>query len=431
VALPKKEDYFFPGDWRNELRAWVKDNCLFPESYILRSDIAEERLIESVSIKLAGRKNDGIYCSEIEQNIRNCGKKGECQENTKTKERRFVGHYCNQRTYHVKCAERYRRGQGVESKNQFMEIVKAQDLWGVWSWVFTLPGHARSWIDQDQEGVKSKNFLKDCRLAVSKTIKTFLGVGKKERGNNPGYHILYHPVGTGDPFKQKSHFHAIILPVLANKKTGKIERFDKRVNIEKLKSIYKKELDRVFQKYCIPFDVNQLYVLNVSYVEKEIPGSINHAFIYNNRSQVLDVLKRIKRVTTRFEEAICLLYDKKRGVFIPCIKSEDELLDAFETILNPKIQIRMAYGFMRVLEQYSFLLGIVKDEFEESLDWVKIFDIEIRRIRKNVFIDGKIKKEIILLIRRSGTDLVHERISAKDLRGEYASMGKRRLFRAV
>lgn len=422
-------DYFNPGDWRNLLKGWIKENCLYPVREYRKIEVVKYHLMEFLSQKLVDRKKGGLLGSMIGDKIRKCGKTGEAQVHKKTRERRYVGHYCNQRGFHLPCSIRYRTGQGVEMKNQYVEIAKSKKLWGFYSWTFTLPQNVRVWIDQNPE--KSKIFLTEVRRAIAKTIKEALGLNTKSRGKQPGFSIMYHPCSSGDPFKQSSHFHAMILPVLADLKKHVTLKFNCRFNHAEVKRIFKKHLDKVLVAAGIPLD--DLYVVHLRDIFLDHPSGVSHSFKYNNRSQVSDILKRIKRVHTddpkTFGECVCLLIDKKGKKLFPVVKSLEEILDALEFVLNPVIPIRTSYGFMRVIDKYSKLLGIERETYEEDSNWETLFPVQIFRVLRNLFIDGKVKTFVDVFIRERDGPLEWIKVKPEELRGERTCMSGRKLYK--
>jgi len=424
-----KDNFPFKTDWRHALKKWTTFKC--PNQYQLRyirMKAARFRLLNDLPADLIDRYKNGVFALESKGWVRNCGKHGECQKNKKTKERRFVGFYCNERSFCLSCAMRYRNGQGVEAKNQYMEIAKANNLWGFYSWTFTLPGQVRAWTDKSE---LKKEFLSDIRRAIAKTIKECLGINTKTRGIQPGFSILYHAVSSGNPFKPLPHFHTLILPLLANLKNETVKPFPIRYDHSQVKQIYKKHLDRVLVKYGLEYLIQNQYVVHLWSVLADMPGSVDHAFKYNNRSQVYDVLKTIKRVSDDFESFVGLISDKKEEIYIPYVKNRKEIIDALDYILHPDIQIRMSYGFMRVLEKYSGVLRIERDDYDDDKNWERLYLIDIMRVQKMVFDEKKNKVVPILTVHIRGPDGDWKKIDPKELRGEMSNMADRKLFKAI
>jgi len=434
--------FFFPGDYRNQLRAWIKDNCLNVFRF-LKYQTAKDRLVEFLSVKLARRKQHGDILLETIWEIKRCGRHGEKQEHSESKDQRYLGYYCNHRKFHLPDAIRYRNGQGVEMKNQYLEIIKANNLFGLYSWTFTLPQEARNWIDhkilcageldRPQDLVSVKAFLLDCRKAVANTIKETFGLNTRSRNVQPGFQVSYHPVSSSDPFRQGSHFHVLTLPLLANYKTREILKLQKSIPHKHVKRIYKLHLDRVLRKYGIGEAVKPEYTVHLAFIDRKDTRRIEHIFSYTNRSQVEDVLNTIKLVKDDLSEVICVRYDKIKNLMFPVKKTSEEILDALEFILNPLIQARMAYGFMRVLDKYADLLGLERDEFEDDENWKKLYDIDIRRETENVYDleKHKVVTQGRILVRRSGAQEPWEQIKPEELRGERACMQDRKLYKAV
>jgi hypothetical protein len=320
-------------------------------------------------------------------------------------------------------------------KNQKKQIKEANGFWGVYSWVFTLPEEARDWIDT--QGLEAKAFLLDARKAVADTFKEVFGLNTKSRNIQPGFQIIYHAVSSSNPFKQSAHFHLIGDPVLADLKNQKLIPLPKSVQHKHVKRIYKKHLDRVLIKHEIGQAIKPEYTVNLRYAEWKDERRIDHVFKYVNRSQAEDLMNTVKHVKDDFSEFVCVLQDKEKRVHIPCTKTSDEILDALEYILNPLIQVRMAYGFMRVLERYSKLLGIERDDYEDDKNWEKVCDVDIRRETDNVYdLDRHkvVRKERIFVREKypgGGPPLPWEEIEPEQLRGEYASMQDRKLYKAV
>lgn len=402
-------------------------------------------MVEFLSVHLARRKQRGDILLETIWEIERCGRHGERQEHTETLDKRYLGYYCNHRKFHLPDAIRYRNGQGVEMKNQYLEIIKANDLWGLYSWTFTLPQEVRDWIDHkilysseldpDPETTRysEKAFLLDCRKAVANTIKETFGLNTKSRNVQVGFEINYHPVSSSDPFRQSSHFHVLTLPLLVNYKTGEKIKLQKSIPHKHVKRIYKTHLDRVLRKYGLEDAIKPEYTVDLRYIERKDKRRIEHIFSYTNRSQVEDVLKTVKLVKDDLSEVVCVRYDKIQNLCFPSHKTSEELLDALEFILNPLIQARMAYGFMRVLDKYADLLGLERDQFEDDENWKKLYDIDIRRETENVYdLDRhKVVTQEKVLVRRSGAQEPWEQIKPEELRGERACMQDRKLYKAV
>ncbi|MBA7603124.1 hypothetical protein ES703_10228 [subsurface metagenome] len=430
MAPLASDNYFFPGDYRNELRNWIKGNCLNPLSF-LKFKIAKQRLLESVSRELAENKyqGDNLYLTIFE--IQQCGKYGEKQRKKENEGMRYRGHYCNHRDVHIPCAIRYRNGQGVEMKNQEKQIIHANGLWGIFSQTYTLPQETRDWIDNHPD--EAKPFLLDVRRVVADTFKENFGLNKKSRNIQPGFHVIYHPVSSSNPFKQASHFHVIGNPVLADLKTQKLIKLQRHIPHKHIKKIFKKHLDRVLLKHGVPEAIKPEYTVNIRYANWKDEARFNHVFKYTNRSQAEDLMDTVKHVRDDFSEFVCVLHDKEKNVYIPCVKTSDEILNALELILNPLIQIRMAYGFMRVLPKYSKLLGIERDDYEDDKNWEKVCDVDIRRETDNIYdLDKhKVVTRERVFVRNKGSTDPWEEIKPEELRGEYASMQDRKLYKAV
>jgi hypothetical protein len=428
------QDEFLPKDLRGQLRAWIREKDLDSRDYV-KPEVAIYRLTEELSLNLNRREKYGhgffsLYRSWAYEEIRDCGKTGEFQKNKRTGELRAIGHYCNHRRFHIPCAQRFRRGQAVEMRSAYMEIVKSKKLWGLWHWTFTMPYHVRAWIEKSE---KKEAILKDARRAVSKTIKEVLGVNTKVRNIQPGYSILYHPVSSGNPFKPSPHFHTIILPLVVNLKTRSETKFKKQFTHTALKQSYKKHFDQVLEKYQVPYDLSGQYVIHMRYIDARDPRAVDHLFFYNNRSQVDDVLKSIKRVHAMFDNFLCVLWNKKNEVYHPVIKDQAELLDALEFILNPLINIRLSYGFMRTIDRYSGALGIERDEYEQSDDWETLYKINIRRDMVKVWDEdaGRVKPLTSVFIKRSDSPEAWRKIKPDELHGERVCLSGRKFYKAV
>lgn len=430
TLFAEARETFLPGDYRNELKGWIKRNCPEPSFRYVKGKSALYRVIEDLSLALVRRRKWGLQGSRLEHEIKGCGKSGECQKHKGTKETRFIGHYCNHRTFHIPCAIRYRAGQGIELKNQFMEIATAQDLWGFYNWTFTLPDTVRAWIDDNENTAKA--FLQDVRRAVSKTIKASMGLNTKTRNIQPGFSIIYHPSSSGNPFKQASHFHAIILPLLVALKKKMPLRFKARFDHATVKAFYKKYLDKVFSRYGLQAHIRDAYVVHLYDVDRALDSSVNHAFKYVNRSQAEDVLKTIKRVSDDFEEFVCVLLDKAKGLFVPCLKSKKEVLEALEKAMNPVIPIRLSYGFMRVIERYSETLKVERDDYHDDENWQTLYLVEMRRMaisRYNKAL-GKVVTIFEVWVRRKDSNESFRHLSPYEVRGERACLSSRKLFKA-
>lgn len=435
-TFDRQEEYFIPGDWRKNLDRWIKNNCLDrePSEYVQHEKLYYS-LLAKLSHDLLEEKKfsmSDLIQIQLSNEIKRCGTYGECQQHKQNKEIRYIGYYCNNRSYCLPCAIRYRSGQGMELLNQFVEIIEANDLWGCYSWTFTLPDDVRAWLHRKQDTDTEKKFLLDIRRAIAQTIKEVFGLSVKSRGVLPGFSILYHPVSTGNPFKALPHFHTLILPVLVYYKQKKIVKLDKFANHNKIKEIYKKHLDKVLKKYEQEQLINDKYVVHLWNIDKKNRSSIIHAFKYNNRSQVQDVLKSIKRIDREFESFICLLIDKKEGVLIPEEKTRADIIEALKHVLNTPITIRMSYGFVRVLEKYSEILGIEIDDYEinDIEEWEFLYKIEISKIYKNVYDSkyNKVKPKVFIYIR--GPDWQQwQKIDSQELRGEFVSISGRKFFK--
>jgi len=436
--------FFFPGDYRNQLTGWIKGNCL-NIYHFFKYQTAKDRLIEFLSVHLVRRKQSGDRLLETIWEIERCGRHGEKQEHTESKDQRYLGYYCNHRKFHVPDAIRYRNGQGVEMKNQYLEIIKANDLWGLYSWTFTLPQEARNWIDHkilcdgavdrnpETTRYSEKDFLLECRKAVANTVKEVFGLNTKSRNVQIGFEINYHPVSSSDPFRQSSHFHVLTLPLLVNYKTGEKNKLQKSIPHTHVKRIYKTHLDRVLRKYGLENAIKPEYTVHLRFIDRKDTRRINHIFSYTNRSQADDVLNTIKLIKDDLSEMICVRYDKIQGLFFPLRKTSDEILDALEFILNSLIQTRMAYGFMKVLDKYAGILGLERDEFEDDKNWKKLYDIDIRRETENVYDleKHKVVTQDKVFVRRSGSGEPFEQIKPEELRGERACMQDRKLYKAL
>lgn len=387
-------------------------------------------MVEFLSLELVRRKYSGLKKSLMYHELMKCGRFGECQGHKETGECRYLGHYCNMRSCHLDCALRYRRGQGIELKNQFMEIIKANDLWGFYSWTFTETADVRRWLDTADD---AKAYLLDLRRGVAKTIKAAMGLTAKTRNVQPGFSIIYHPCSSSYPFIQSSHFHVLCLPVVANLDSKRIKIFPKRIPAAEVKRQFKLYKDNVLRKYGLDRFILDSYVVNLKYVEAEHTSSVIHAFKYTNRIMVDDVLKTVKRVHDDFENFVCIQWDKKEGVGYPHIKTKEDMLDALEFILNPLIQSRMSYGFMRVIDKYSKLLGLERDDYNDDENWVKLYDIEILRLKRNRFDtgSGKVKPYVTVMVRKRDSPERFKRIKPDELRGERAFMSNRKLFKSL
>ena len=146
----------------------------------------------------------------------------------------------------------------------------------------------------------------------------------------------------------------------------------------------------------------------------------------------MDILKTIKRVKDDFGSFVCLLWDKENLVFIPRLKTKTEILYALEFVLNPIIQVRMSYGFMRVIEKYSKLLKIERDEYQDDENWERLYSIDILRVARNQY--SKEKEKVITVmtvwVRKADSQEEFRKLKPDELRGECACMSNRKLFKA-
>lgn len=433
VAFLPEREFCNTRDYRQELREWINETGHNPIRFF-KYEVVKQRFLEWVSKRLVKRKKlDGKKRKLILLEIAWCGRTGECQVHKGTGKKRNIGHYCNKTQFHLPCAIRYRNGQGKEMRNQYLEIAKANKLWGFYDYTFTLPDEVRRIIDD--YGEKAKEILLDLRKASATAMREILGLNTKARGKQPGFHVIYHPCSSRDPYRQSAHFHVIALPLLADRKTGELTKLPKRLDHERVKRIYKAHLDRVFIRHGISECIKPAYTAHLHYLERRDRRKLDHVFKYTNRSQVEDVLNTIKRVPDYFEDDggqfACVL--KEGNVYRPVWKTEDQILDALEFILNPLIQVRMAYGFMRVLDRYSQVLGVERDEWEEDKNWRKLYDTEIRREANNVYdldLHKVVSKERIFIRERHSHDPWKE-ITPADLQGETVLMQDRKMYKAI
>ncbi len=429
--LLKKHKTFTSGiDYRGHLDTFLKSNCLSLVDFEI-SEKKRPHIIERLSLGLVDRSGKhGLAKSKLISDIIYCGKEGECQKQKVSGEERYCVHNCQARKFHIPCAIRYRAGQGQEDHNQFMEIIASMKLWGFYKWVFTIPDESRAWIDKNPG--ESKEFLKDTRIAIARTMKSIFGINTKVRQLLPGFKILYHPSSSGNPFIQSSHFHVMALPLLCDLKEGKTETFPKIIDEQIVKQTYKKNLDKVFKKYSLTGCTKDIYNVRLEYVEKNLTSSVIHSFKYNNRSMTQDVLKTIKRVKLPdYTDFVCVTTDKKKNESTISLKSFDDILEALEFILNPPLTFRMAYGYLNRLDKYSLLLGIEPDEYENDENWETQYEIDIRRTYKTVFIEETKTLKTITKIwkRRKGIDEPWSEITPEALRGERVAMGGRKLYK--
>lgn len=387
-------------------------------------------MTEALSLDLVDRKYWGMKALELKHEIQACGKHGETQRKKESDEKRYLGYYCNLNNFHLDCAIRYRNMQGERMKKQYMEVMKANGLWGIYSQTYTLTEQTRRWLDLDLD--RAHDFLLDLRRAIAKTINKILAAKVNLRNIQPGFSILFHQASSENPFKQSAHFHVLILPALANLKTGKIIKLDKILDHALIKQVYKREYDKALKKHGIQKFIENEYVVHLKYVRIEDQSRIDHAFRYNNRSQVQDLVKSIKKVTDDFESFFCLLPDKKEDVLIPQLKNREQILQALEMIFDPPIQIRMSYGFMRVLEKYSEVLGIRYDPPEPEDQWEYLYSILIRRIYKNIYNEERRKVLPVLMIYIRGPDDEDwKQIDPSELHGEWGAKGKGKFYKAI
>uniref|UniRef100_A0A6H1Z7U5 Uncharacterized protein n=1 Tax=viral metagenome TaxID=1070528 RepID=A0A6H1Z7U5_9ZZZZ len=124
-----------------------------------------------------------------------------------------------------------------------------------------------------------------------------------------------------------------------------------------------------------------------------------------------------------------MLIDKKGKKLFPVVKSLEEILDALEFVLNPVIPIRTSYGFMRVIDKYSKLLGIERETYEEDSNWETLFPVQIFRVLRNLFIDGKVKTFVDVFIRERDGPLEWIKVKPEELRGERTCMSGRKLYK--
>lgn len=426
-----QNDILIAGDYRGELRAWIRENAPYESGRYVKEQAARFRLQEELSLCLAKRKGHGLGKLSMYEKILSCGKKGKGQKRKGSEEYRFRGCYCNLRSVHIPDAIRYRIQQGKDIRNQFIEIAKQNNLWGFYSWTFTLSEQIRTCIEEQDKETR-KGFLQDCRRAVVRTFKACFGVSAKMRGKQPGFTINTHPFSSGNPFKQAYHFHLLGLPCLVTLKSKQTVELEKRFDHRTVKKLYKQNLDKVLDSWGLGHLKRDLYDVHLRDIESWEGAGVSHAFKYTNRSPAEDLMKSVKRVADDLSHAVCVLSDKKAEVFHVSTKTKEELLDAFERALNPVIQERMSYGFMRVLEKYSSALGITLEDFEnDDSQWEESFNVDIHKIVKAFFLNGKPRSIVMALIRRAGTCEVQWIIPASELGGEQSGGGSRKLYKAT
>lgn len=425
-------EYFEPNDVRGQTRAWLKENCL-SRSFSTKFYRAKYVVLEQIAWALVKRSKHGLSASLIKEKILTCGKYGQWYRDKKTKDESGRGFYCNERRFHIQCHQRYRRQEAIKAREDFMSLIKAQNLWGFYDPVFTIPEEVRTWLDENNQ--KKRPVAKDMRMALKKTIKALLGLNTKARGIQPGFYINTHWLSSGDPFKQSLHFHSMILPLVVDRKKNKIVKLGKTIDAGKARDTWKKHLDGVLIKYGLQEFIKPIYNVFMHYIDASFESQVNFVISYNNRSQSDDVLKTIRRVDNKFERFVCLLHDKKRGGFIPCVKTSAQILDALETVMNPPISDRQAYGFMRRLKDYASLLELKENEsdYDELDNLEELYPIEI--IRRTRFEFDKSKGNVMpitdILIRKRDSFEDFRKIRPDQLRGERACMSRRKRFKPI
>uniref|UniRef100_A0A6M3LKI0 Uncharacterized protein n=1 Tax=viral metagenome TaxID=1070528 RepID=A0A6M3LKI0_9ZZZZ len=220
--------------------------------------------------------------------------------------------------------------------------------------------------------------------------------------------------------------------MVANVIGRRIKIYPKHISQAAVKTQYKVYKDNLLRKYGLERFI-QKYVVNLKYVDIHQESAVIHAFRYANRNQVGDVIKAIKRVKTDFTNFVCIHWDKAERVGYPHQKTLTEVLDALEFILDPPIQVRTSYGFLRVLEKYSAVLGVSRDDHQDDDNWQKLYGIEIRRVMRHEYDPdtGKIKPDVTILVRKRGSSEIFKRLKPDGLRGERVCMSGRKLFKVM
>jgi len=314
--------------------------------------------------------------------------------------------------------------------NQYVEIAKANDLWGFYSYTSTQPGEVCQWIDEN--GEEGKEFLKKGRLVWAKTNKKIVGLNTKTRNIQPGFSIVYHPVSSSNPFKPFPHYHSIMLPCVADHKSGKVYKLNRRIDHQRVKDVQKYYYDRLLTRFGLKHFIKPAYTVHLKYVELCHPSSVGHSFKYTNRSQVQDILRTIVRAADDFTHFVTVRRDKQKKGWIPCIKSNDQILDALDYVMNGMGQTRVPYGFMRLLKKYSDLLNIERDHYEDDDNWECLYPTVYRRDAGARFDkeSGKVKSYVNVFYKKRGSDEAWRKIKPDELRGEKACMVNRKLYKA-
>jgi len=384
-------------DWRRPLKKWLaRLDPDTPRWFMKASRWIQIR--KKISLALAPLSLCRYKAVELARSkVLICGIIGKKERHKETGEERYSPFFCQLRRIHLDCYERYRKGQGLELLHNYTNIAIELELKGFYHWVFTLPAEVRAFLlSLDPE--RQKKLLLKIRSIVAKVFRMTMGIRPGSRNIQPGYHVLYHPIGSSDPFVRKDHFHLVGMPAVINRKTGEIQKRPLQIHADLVKALYKDQLQGLLNKEGLHLEIKTV-VVNLAFVPIDKPGRVAHLFMYNNRPLTKDVLDCIKRVDPELERFVCLLKDKQARMKIPIIKPFDAIVEGCRLAMSPLISVRQGYGFMAQPARYAEIIGIEEDvlEAEDPEAWEFVCSIRIDR-QYLVTYDPKKKSPVYKLV---------------------------------
>lgn len=241
-----------------------------------------------------------------------------------------------------------------------------------WSLVWTVP--------QDFEGRISKEMSKEIRKGIQAAIRRIFGLRQKDKPN-VAFVCIEHPGSDSDIFRERTHWHTIILPVVMDKDRGpRSVDVDGLLDPDLLRSEWKSVLQKVVDEKADPIPPEAKYF---QLGKKKGWSKFAHRVRYDTRSMWGDVENAVL-YHRRGEEVVT------RGVHAEA-KEEFYRLLPVEALGDRWIEIVdrnrvQPYGWLRNLKKWRELgfLDFEEEEQEEDQEDESVFEGQLHFVRRRV-----------------------------------------------
>ena len=377
------DDFYEPDKWNRKKRLTLKRIILREAKKQGKKSLSKYKVwVEfwnRIKGIIAGQRWEG-YLPEHKDwqrhNYLTCGQYGKMQEDIHF-DKRYLVYNCNQRKLCPDCNKRYHKGRARKAEERSAAVIRANHLERLEKFRLTFPDFIRDQIKTDDHRKAFKSLANEfLQWLYGCTIDKH---GRYERGS-VGVGVEFHARSTRECWKDSSHIHAYVIPVILceGEKDPWNRLFDEndfeQMRVKWSKLIKRLSADLGFERVNeIPDEVGVNY--RYGYLPELVKQGEGFGFNlgYDMRSPAHDMSKAISAINMEDETVIVSFKRDHLGYFETW--SFEYYADRLFELLNLS-RLTSTYGWLRRFERNASALGVEVKKEDDVFD--PLDELEIR-----------------------------------------------------